>query len=59
MNESCEGSGKNNRRSEGVLRVSLGFLGGTVVKKRRKNPSANAGDTGDVDSVPGSGRSSG
>ena len=59
MNDSCEGSGKNNRGSEGVLRVSLGFLGGTVVKKRKKNPSANAGDTGDVDSVPGSGRSSG
>ena len=32
-----------------------GSPGGTVVK----NPSANAGDTGDVGFIPGSGRSSG
>ena len=31
----------------------MGFLGGSVVK----NPPANAGDTGDVDSIPGWGRS--
>ena len=30
----------------------MGFPGGTVVK----NPSAKAGDTGDVGSIPGSGR---
>ena len=34
-----------------------GFPGGTVVKK--KKPSANAGDTRDVASVPGSGTSRG
>ena len=34
---------------------SLGFPSGAVVK----NPPANAGDTGDVGSIPGSGRSSG
>ena len=33
----------------------MGFPSGTVVK----NPPANAGDTGDVDSIPGSGRSRG
>ena len=33
----------------------MGFPGGTVVK----NPPANAGDTGDTGSIPGSGRSSG
>ena len=32
-----------------------GFPGGSVVK----NPPANAGDTGDVGSIPGSGRSIG
>ena len=32
----------------------MGFPGGTVVK----NPPANAGDTGDTGSIPGSGRSS-
>ena len=31
----------------------MGFPGGTVVK----NPPANAGDAGDVSSIPGSGRS--
>ena len=30
----------------------MGFPGGTVVK----NPPANAGDTGDTGSIPGSGR---
>ena len=34
---------------------SLGFPGGSVVK----NPSTNAGDIGDVHSIPGSGRSPG
>ena len=33
----------------------LGFPGGSVVK----NPPVSAGDTGDVGSVPGSGRSPG
>ena len=33
----------------------IGFQGGTVVK----NPPANAGDTGDVGSIPGLGRSLG
>ena len=33
---------------------SLGFSGGSVVK----NPPANAGDTGEVGSIPGSRRSS-
>ena len=33
----------------------LGFLGGSVVK----NPPANAGDAGKVDSIPGLGRSPG
>ena len=33
----------------------MGFPGDSVVK----NPSANAGDIGDMGSVPGSGRSSG
>ena len=35
-------------------RMQLSFPGGSVVK----NPSINAGDTGDADSIPGSGRSS-
>ena len=34
---------------------SIGFPGGTVIK----NPPANARDTGDAGSIPGSGRSSG
>ena len=34
---------------------SWGFPGGSVVK----NPPANAGDTGDVSSIPGLGRSPG
>ena len=34
---------------------AVGFPGGSVVK----NPPANAGDTGDVGSIPGSGRSPG
>ena len=38
----------------GVI-VSTGFPGGTVVK----NPPANAGDTRDTGSIPGSGRSPG
>ena len=38
-----------------LLRSSLGFPGGSVVK----NPPANAGDTRDVGSIPGSGRSLG
>ena len=33
----------------------MGFPGSSVVK----NPPANAGDTGDTGSIPGSGRSSG
>ena len=33
----------------------MGFLGGVV----GKNPPANAGDTGDAGSIPGSGRSPG
>ena len=33
----------------------MGFLAGSVVK----NPPAGAGDTRDVGSIPGSGRSSG
>ena len=37
------------------LGLSLGFPGGLVVK----NPSANAGDTGDVGLIPGSVRSPG
>ena len=36
------------------LKMLLGFPGGSVVK----NPPANAGDTGDVGSIPGWGRSS-
>ena len=35
--------------------IKAGFPGGSVVK----NPNANAGDTGDVGSIPGSGRSPG
>ena len=38
-----------------VVSPLKGFPGGTVVK----NPSANAGDSRDVDLVPGSGRSPG
>ena len=37
----------------GILRTLQGFPGGSVVK----NPPANAGDTGDVGSIPGLGRS--
>ena len=33
----------------------MGFTGGSVVK----NPPANAGDSGDTGSIPGSGRSPG
>ena len=35
--------------------LGWGFPGGSVVK----NPPTNAGDTGDVDSIPGLGRSPG
>ena len=38
-----------------ALDSGRGFPGGAVVK----NPPANAGDTGDVGSIPGSGRSPG
>ena len=38
------------------LACSLGFPGLSVVKKKKKNPPANAGDTG---SIPGQGRSPG
>ena len=38
--------------------VKGGFSGGTVVKKK-KNPSANAGDTRNMGSIPGLGRSPG
>ena len=38
-----------------VIQITCGFPGGSVVK----NPPANAGDTGDVDSIPGLGRSPG
>ena len=34
----------------------MGFPGGSVVKKKKKSPPANAGDTG---VIPGSGRSPG
>ena len=37
------------------VKVTLGFLGGSVVK----NPPASAGDAGDLGSIPGSGRSPG
>ena len=37
----------------------MGFPGGSVVKKKKKNPLDNAGDAGDVGSIPGSGRSPG
>ena len=37
------------------FKIDLGFPGGSVVK----NPPANAGDTGDVGSICGSGRSLG
>ena len=37
------------------MRLKLGFPGGSVVK----SPPANAGDTGDVGSIPVSGRSPG
>ena len=47
------------RRVGGIGRLGLtyvmGFPGGPVVK----NPPASAGDTRDVDSIPGSGRSPG
>ena len=35
----------------------LGFPGGSLVNKKKKNLPANAGDTGDVDLIPGSRRS--
>ena len=38
-----------------LSRFVMGFPGGSVVK----NPPANAGATGDVSLIPGSGRSSG
>ena len=38
-----------------MLEFNTGFSGGTVVK----NPLAHAGDTRDVGSIPGSGRSPG
>ena len=34
-------------------------LGGTIGKKKKKNPSANAGEAGDLGSIPGLGRSPG
>ena len=37
------------------IHLLMGFPGGSVVK----NPPANAGDTGDTSSIPGSGRSPG
>ena len=37
---------------KGYTPLKIGFLSGSVVK----NPPANAGDTGDACSVPGSGR---
>ena len=37
----------------------LGFPGGSMVKKKKKNPPANAGDTEDTGSIPGLGRSPG
>ena len=39
----------------GDLRLIMGFLHGSVVK----NPPANTGDSGDLGSIPGSGRSPG
>ena len=36
-------------------RINMGFPGGSVVK----NPPASTGDTGDVDLIPGLGRSPG
>ena len=43
-----------------LLDVKLvGFPGSSVVKKKKKNPPANARDTGDVGSIPGSRRSPG
>ena len=35
------------------------FLGGTVVKKKKKNSPASAGDTRDMSSIPVLGRSPG
>ena len=45
---------KEHRRNESwqYLTRTEGFPGGSVVK----NPPASAGDTGDVGSIPGSGR---
>ena len=40
---------------ESVLAIGSGFPGGSVVK----NPHANAGDTGDMGSIPGLGRTPG
>ena len=45
----------HNMTFETISWSDSGFPGGAVVK----NPLANAGDTGDMGSVPGSGRSSG
>ena len=46
---------KNKKVRTNLTIVRLGFPDGTVVK----SPPANAGDTGDMDSIPGSGISSG
>ena len=46
---------KNKKVRTNLTNVRLGFPDGTVVK----SPPANAGDTGDMDSVPESGRSPG
>ena len=46
---------KNKKVRTNLTNVRLGFPDGTVVK----SPPANAGDTGDMDSIPGSGISSG
>ena len=46
---------KNKNVRINLTNVRLGFPDGTVVKC----PPANAGDTGDMDSIPGSGISSG
>ena len=40
---------------QGQVKVGKGLPGGSVVK----NPPANAGDTGDMSLIPGSGRSHG
>ena len=43
----------------GILAYFWGFPDGLVAKKKKKNPAANAGDTGDAGSIPESGRSPG